>query len=79
VRETLRCDGLMASKTSEGRMSAWVMGSMPVVFTLAMHWVSPEWLEPLWHDPVGHVIVVMAALLTLVGMFAVLKISRIDP
>jgi tight adherence protein B len=79
VRETLRCEGLMASKTSEGRMSAWVMGSMPVVFTLAMHWVSPEWLEPLWHDPVGHVIVVMAALLTLVGMFAVLKISKIDP
>jgi tight adherence protein B len=79
VRETLRCEGLMASKTSEGRMSAWVMGAMPVVFTLAMHWISPQWLEPLWNDPVGHVIVVLAALLTLVGMFAVLKISRIDP
>jgi tight adherence protein B len=79
VRETLRCEGLMASKTSEGRMSAWVMGAMPVVFTLAMHWVSPEWLAPLWTDPVGHVIVVAAAVLTLVGMFAVLKISKIDP
>ncbi|MCU1280055.1 MAG: Flp pilus assembly protein TadB, partial [bacterium] len=79
VRETLRCEGLMASKTSEGRMSAWVMGAMPVVFTLAMHFISPQWLEPLWTDPVGHVIVVLAALLTLIGMFAVLKISRIDP
>ena len=79
VRETLRCEGLMASKTSEGRMSAWVMGAMPLAFTLAMHFVSPQWLEPLWNDVVGHVIVVLAALLTLVGMFAVLKISRIDP
>ncbi|MCU1280144.1 MAG: hypothetical protein JWM53_3690 [bacterium] len=79
VRETLRCEGLMAAKTAEGRMSAWVMGSMPVLFTLSMHWVSPEWLEPLWNDVVGHVIVVAAAVLTLVGMTLVLRISRIDP
>lgn len=79
VRETLRCEGLMASKTAEGRASAWVMGSMPVVFTLAMHWVSPQWLEPLWNDVVGQVIVVAAAVLTLLGMVLVLKISRIDP
>jgi tight adherence protein B len=79
VRETLRCEGLMAAKTAEGRMSAWVMGSMPVLFTLSMHWVSPEWLEPLWNDVVGHVIVVAAAVLTLAGMTLVLRISRIDP
>jgi tight adherence protein B len=79
VRETLRCEGLMAAKTAEGRMSAWVMGSMPVLFTLSMHWVSPEWLEPLWNDVVGHVIVVVAAVLTLAGMTLVLRISRIDP
>ena len=79
VRETLRCEGLMAAKTAEGRMSAWVMGSMPVLFTLSMHWVSPQWLEPLWNDVVGHVIVVLAAVLTLVGMALVLRISRIDP
>jgi tight adherence protein B len=79
VRETLRCEGLMAAKTAEGRMSAWVMGSMPVLFTLSMHWVSPEWLEPLWNDVVGHVIVVAAAVLTLLGMTLVLRISRIDP
>ncbi|HEY1585580.1 MAG TPA: type II secretion system F family protein [Polyangia bacterium] len=79
VRETLRCEGLMAAKTAEGRMSAWVMGSMPVLFTLSMHWVSPEWLEPLWNDVVGHVIVVLASVLTLLGMTLVLRISRIDP
>ncbi len=79
VRETLRCEGLMAAKTAEGRMSAWVMGSMPVLFTLSMHWVSPQWLEPLWNDVVGHVIVVLASVLTLVGMTLVLRISRIDP
>lgn len=79
VRETLRCEGLMAAKTAEGRMSAWVMGSMPLLFMLSMHWLSPEWLAPLWSDPVGHVLVVLAAVLTLVGMMLVLKISRIDP
>jgi tight adherence protein B len=79
VRETLRCEGLMASKTSEGRTSAWVMGSMPAVFMVAMHWVSPEWMEPLWNDGVGSVILVVAAVLTLLGMMLVLKISRIDP
>ncbi|HEY2743614.1 MAG TPA: type II secretion system F family protein [Polyangia bacterium] len=79
VRETIRCEGLMAAKTAEGRMSAWVMGSMPPLFMLAMHWVSPEWLEPLWNDVVGHIIVVIAALFTLGGMALVLRISRIDP
>jgi Flp pilus assembly protein TadB len=56
-----------------------VMGSMPVLFTLSMHWVSPQWLEPLWNDVVGHVIVVLAAVLTLIGMALVLRISKIDP
>ncbi|MDB4966255.1 MAG: Flp pilus assembly protein TadB [Myxococcales bacterium] len=79
VRETLRCEGLMAAKTAEGRASAWVMGAMPVVFTLAMHWVSPQWLEPLFNDVVGQVILVAAAILTLLGMVLVLKISKIDP
>jgi len=68
----------MAAKTSEGKTSAWVLGLMPIVFTLIVHHFNPDWLEPLWRDPLGNVLVGLAALFTLGGVAAVLRISRLD-
>lgn len=79
VRETIRVEGVMAAKTSEGKTSAAVMGMMPVLFAVTMDQVSPEWMEPVWHDPVGPILLTVAAALTLVGVALVLKISKVDP
>lgn len=39
--------------TSEGRFTGWLLGSLPVLVTLAIHFMSPDYLKPLFETPAG--------------------------
>ena len=47
LRETMRVEGVMASKTSEGKAQVVVMGMLPFVFGGALQVIDPEWMQPL--------------------------------
>jgi tight adherence protein B len=79
VRETIRCEELMAAKTSEGKTSAAIVGVMPMVLAVIMYRLMPEWMAPLWNTLLGSLLVAVAVLLDLVGVALVLKISKVDP
>jgi tight adherence protein B len=79
VRETIRCEEMMAAKTSEGKTSATIVGVMPIVLAVIMQSLMPEWMEPLWRTLLGQVLIAVAVVLDLVGVALVLKISKIDP
>jgi tight adherence protein B len=78
LRETMRVEGVMEAKTSEGKAQAVVMGLLPFVFGGALQLIDPEWMEPLFHDPIGWAILTFACLLELVGVAMVRKLSTID-
>jgi tight adherence protein B len=79
VRETIRCEDMMAAKTSEGKTSAMIIGGMPILLAALMQNMMPEWMSPLWTTLMGSVIVAIAVLFDLIGVALVLKISKIDP
>jgi tight adherence protein B len=78
LRETMRVEGVMESKTSEGKAQVWVMGMLPFVFGGALQVIDPEWMAPLFHDPVGWGVLTFACLLEVVGVIMVRKLSTID-
>ncbi|WP_088344423.1 MULTISPECIES: type II secretion system F family protein [Rhodomicrobium] len=47
--------------TSEIRLSAYVLGSLPLVTSAALLFIQPDYLSPLISDPRGRVILVIAA------------------
>jgi tight adherence protein B len=78
LRETLRVEGVMEAKTSEGKAQAVVMGLLPFVFGGALQLIDPEWMQPLFTDPIGWAILTLACLLELLGVVMVRKLSTID-
>jgi tight adherence protein B len=78
LRETMRVEGVMASKTSEGKAQVVVMGLLPFLFGGALQVIDPEWMQPLFHDPVGWAVLTFACLLEVVGVIMVRKLSTID-
>lgn len=51
--------------TSEGRATAWVLGSLPVFVFCAVYFVQPDYLTAFWTDPLG-----MTLFATSVGLVA---------
>jgi tight adherence protein B len=78
LRETMRVEGMMASKTAEGRASGWVMAGLPVIFLVAMSFIQPQWTEPLFNDIIGNIILGIVVALTVAGGMLIRKISTID-
>jgi tight adherence protein B len=78
LRETMRVEGVMEAKTSEGKAQVVVMGLLPFLFGGALQVIDPEWMEPLFHDPIGWGVLTFACLLELVGVIMVRKLSTID-
>jgi tight adherence protein B len=78
LRETMRVEGVMESKTSEGKAQVVVMGILPFVFGGALQIIDPEWMRPLFKDPIGWAIIVLACCLEFVGIVLVRKLTRID-
>ena len=78
LRETMRIDGVLKTKTSEGKTQALVIALVPPGFGVVMSFLNPEWMRPLFHDPIGWALLVLAAALEGVAMFMVKKISEVD-
>jgi tight adherence protein B len=78
LRETTRVEGVMESKTSEGKAQIVVMGLLPFVFGGALQVIDPEWMQPLFKDPIGWAIILVACALEFIGLAMVRKLTRID-
>ena len=78
IREMARLEGVIRTKTAEGRSQALVMGLIPPFLTVALHKIDPTWLEPLWHDPIGWILLGIAAMLEISAVALIRKIMAVD-
>jgi tight adherence protein B len=78
LRETMRVEGMMAAKTSEGRASGWIMAGLPAFFMVAMSVIDPDWMAPLYDDVIGNVILAAVVGLAVGGALLIRKVSTID-
>ena len=78
IREAKRLEGLIDSKTAEGKLQAWVMGLVPVFLLAAIWQMNPEMVEPLFNDRLGWLILGLAVLLDIAGVYLIIKICKID-
>lgn len=66
IRERLKLYGKVRSLSAEGRASAWILTSLPLVVGFFINFVDPEYFTIFWVDPTGiklfYAMVVMLAL-----------------
>ncbi len=77
IRARLKLLGQVRVLSAEGRMSAWVLGLMPVVMIVVMSLVNPQYISLLWTDPSGIRLLWYAAGMVALGVIWMRKVIRI--
>ena len=69
--------GTIRVLSADGRLSAWILCLLPFVLATAIFMLNPGFLGILWTDPAGKVIVGMAIVLMVIGIFWMRNVIRI--
>jgi tight adherence protein B len=78
LREMARLEGVVRTKTAEGKAQAWVLGVMPPILIGILNWIDPEWLTPLYVNFVGNILLLVAALFWVASVVLARKILAVD-
>jgi tight adherence protein B len=78
LREMSRLEGVIRTKTAEGRAQAWVMGAVPPGLVVVLDQIDPNWLAPLWNDPFGWGLLGAVAILEVAAIALIRKIIMVD-
>ncbi|MDX2351030.1 type II secretion system F family protein [Stutzerimonas xanthomarina] len=78
IRERFRFQRKVRTLSAEGRMSAWVLISVPFVLAAGITLTTPEYLPLLINEPIGQKLSMAAFAAMLVGIFWIRRIIRIQ-
>lgn len=67
----------VAALTAEGRVSALVLGAMPVLLGLAMYVINPEYIGVLFSETIGYVLIGAASTMVVIGFLWMKKLIEI--
>lgn len=75
-RERLRRQVLVLS--AEGKLSAYILGGLPIAFGLYLLLTRPDYLSPLVTDPIGWILLGAMVILMVVGSFWMKKVVTVE-
>ncbi|MEM9730879.1 MAG: type II secretion system F family protein [Myxococcota bacterium] len=78
LRESSRLEGVLRTKTAEGRGQLALMAAMPFVLFLAIRWFDPNYFVPVVTEPQGRVILFACGCLWVVAFIWAYQIVRLD-
>lgn len=78
LREMARLEGVIRTKTAEGKSQAWVLALMPFGLLGAIHAIDPTFFVPLTTSTVGFVLIGIAVALWATAIGAARKILDLD-
>ena len=64
--------------SAEGRISAYVLGGLPIVMFLYMLLVRPDAIRPLYTEPLGMAMAAAAVLMLIAGFFSLSKLVKVE-
>jgi tight adherence protein B len=78
LREMARLEGVVRTKTAEGRSQAYVLGGIPFVLIAAIYMVDPNWLKPLTETNLGYAVIGVSVALWLTAIVLARRILAVD-
>jgi tight adherence protein B len=78
LREMARLEGVVRTKTAEGKMQMWVLALFPLFMIFALSGVSPGYFDPLTESFVGYVVVALAVAFWFASLIVARKILAVD-
>src|ERR1044071_4461062 len=78
MRERFRVKRQMRVLSAHGRISGWVLVSLPPCLATMIFIISPESRELMFHDPLGQRLIIGAVVLQIIGTLIMRKIINIQ-
>ena len=78
LREMARLEGVLKTKTAEGKMQLYVLGALPLVLFMGMNWLFPGYFIPMSQTLMGQVILFVAGMMWLSALILARKILAVD-
>lgn len=78
IRERFKVKRQVRVVTAHGRMTAWVLGSMPPVLAGVLTFLNPETMKIMWTHPTGIRMIAAAIVLQALGAFVISRLVKID-
>jgi tight adherence protein B len=78
LRERARLRRQVQSLSAEGRLSAWILGGLPVVFTLYLLTARPSYIKTLGQEPLGWLMIGFGVIAMIVGALWMKKIVDVE-
>ena len=77
IRERMRVAGEMRIRTAQGRITGWVLCSLPFAMFIAMNFLQPGYGRVLFENPLGQKMLMFAAGLMVIGVFVIRRIVQV--
>lgn len=74
IRERFRLKRQIRVHTAQGRLTGWILSSLPVVLGFLLYLVNPEHISLLWTRPFGLKMLYSGAVMTCIGALIIRKI-----
>jgi tight adherence protein B len=78
LREMARLEGVVKSKTAEGKAQLWVMAIFPFLMILALDTVSAGYFAPLQSSVMGYVVSLLAGGFWVASLVVARKVLSVD-
>jgi tight adherence protein B len=78
LRERERLRRQVHALSAEGRLSAWILGALPIGFALYLLLARGSYIQVLWRDPLGWSLLLIGAVLLVGGGLWLRKIVRVE-
>jgi len=78
IRERIRIEGEVRTRTAQGRLTGWILALLPVIMLALLNMVNPGYSDVLFHDPVGRKLLYTGVILITLGTFIISKIVDVQ-
>ena len=78
LREMARLDGVIRTKTAEGKMQLWVIGALPIVLSFGLNYGFPNYLDLLTSTIPGYMISIAVGMCWVGALILARKVLSID-
>lgn len=77
VRNRFKLLGKVRVLAAEGKLSAWILGLMPVCIAMIINIVNPDFMSLLWKDPVGLNLIYSCLVMYAIGIFWMWRLIKL--
>ena len=74
IRERLRIQGEIRTHTAQGRLTGWILCSLPIVMLFMINFINPGYSNILIDTPVGHKLIYLGIVLLFTGAMSIRQI-----